>query len=248
MTDSVRLYRNQCDALRHLPPDQFKASVLALWDYAMDETIPEDDPIVMAMWLMAKPLLDQRTNKIDNGKKTTSTQKQLEATGKQLEATGKQLEATGEQLEATHKQNEASGEQNEASGEQLEATQEQLEANGHRKEKEKEKQEIYINNKRESTKEKSGRFEPPTAPQVEQYCAENGYTNVDPQRFIDFYASKGWMVGANHMKDWKAAVRNWNRSQRQESTAKSKNRFNNFKQRDYDFTNLEKQLLGGQSS
>ena len=32
---------------------------------------------------------------------------------------------------------------------------------------------------------------------------------VDPQRFIDFYETKGWMVGKNKMKDWKAAVRTW---------------------------------------
>ena len=31
---------------------------------------------------------------------------------------------------------------------------------------------------------------------------------VDPQGFIDFYESKGWMVGKTPMKDWKAACRN----------------------------------------
>ena len=42
---------------------------------------------------------------------------------------------------------------------------------------------------------------------VSGYCRENGY-NVDERRFIDFYESKGWMVGKNKMKDWRAAVRN----------------------------------------
>lgn len=40
------------------------------------------------------------------------------------------------------------------------------------------------------------------------YCAERG-NNVDAQRFVDFYTSNGWLVGKNHMKDWKAAVRTW---------------------------------------
>ena len=36
---------------------------------------------------------------------------------------------------------------------------------------------------------------------------------MDPEKFIDFYESKGWMVGKNKMKDWKAAVRTWERSE-----------------------------------
>jgi len=42
---------------------------------------------------------------------------------------------------------------------------------------------------------------------VAEYVRQRG-SKVDPQGFIDFYASKGWMVGKNPMKDWKAACRN----------------------------------------
>lgn len=52
------------------------------------------------------------------------------------------------------------------------------------------------------------RFTPPSLDEVKAYCQERG-NNVDPERFIDFYSSKGWMIGKNKMKDWKAAVRNW---------------------------------------
>ena len=52
------------------------------------------------------------------------------------------------------------------------------------------------------------RFTPPTLDDVLAYVRERG-SDVDPQRFLDFYASKGWMVGKNPMKDWKAAVRTW---------------------------------------
>mgnify|MGYP002515524818 CR=1 FL=1 len=51
-------------------------------------------------------------------------------------------------------------------------------------------------------------FTPPTVDEVRAYCEERG-NNIDPQRFVDFYESKGWMVGKNKMKNWKAAVRNW---------------------------------------
>lgn len=53
------------------------------------------------------------------------------------------------------------------------------------------------------------RFSPPTVEDVRAYCQEKGYA-VDPQRFVDYYTSNGWRVGKNPMRDWKAAVRNWN--------------------------------------
>ena len=57
---------------------------------------------------------------------------------------------------------------------------------------------------------KRTRFTPPTVDEVRAYCQESGY-NVIPERFVDHYASNGWMVGKNKMKDWKATVRNWSR-------------------------------------
>ena len=57
---------------------------------------------------------------------------------------------------------------------------------------------------------KSKRFIPPTVDEVRVYIQENGY-NVSAENFVDFYESKGWLVGKNKMKDWKAAVRTWER-------------------------------------
>ncbi len=51
----------------------------------------------------------------------------------------------------------------------------------------------------------------PTLDEVKAYCDERG-NRVDPERFIDYYTSNGWKVGKNPMKDWKAAVRTWERS------------------------------------
>lgn len=63
------MYRSQCEAIRNLPPEQFKAVVCALWDYEMDGIIPEGDPVVIAMFGMAKPLIDRRNVYYENGKK-----------------------------------------------------------------------------------------------------------------------------------------------------------------------------------
>ena len=54
------------------------------------------------------------------------------------------------------------------------------------------------------------RFTPPSREEVQEYIDEKGFS-VDAERFIDYYTSNGWMVGKNHMKDWKATVRNWER-------------------------------------
>lgn len=56
-------------------------------------------------------------------------------------------------------------------------------------------------------------FVKPTVDEVATYCESRG-NNIDPQEFWDFYESKGWMVGKNPMKDWRASVRTWERSQR----------------------------------
>lgn len=55
---------------------------------------------------------------------------------------------------------------------------------------------------------KPKRFVKPTPDEVAAYAASIG-KQVDAQRFCDYYESKGWMVGKNPMKDWKAAVRYW---------------------------------------
>ena len=59
--------------------------------------------------------------------------------------------------------------------------------------------------------ESAKRFHPPTVEDVRSYCTERG-NNVDPQTFVDFYEAKGWMVGSNHMKDWRACVRTWEKN------------------------------------
>ena len=60
------------------------------------------------------------------------------------------------------------------------------------------------------------RFVPPTLEEVQAYCQERN-NGVDPQRFIDYYTSIGWMVGKNNkkMKDWKASVRTWERTEKE---------------------------------
>ena len=57
------------------------------------------------------------------------------------------------------------------------------------------------------------RFTPPSLQEVTDYCLERG-NGINPQAFIDFYSSKGWKVGNQPMKDWKACVRTWEQRDR----------------------------------
>ena len=83
------------------------------------------------------------------------------------------------------------------------------------KEKEKDEEEDEEKDKdKESVKRARARFTPPSVDEVRAYAQEEGYRDFDAERFGDFYASKGWLVGKSRMKDWKAAVRAWERKEK----------------------------------
>ena len=71
--------------------------------------------------------------------------------------------------------------------------------------------------KEKSVKEK--RFVPPTVEEVKAYCETRG-NSVDPEAFVAFYQSKGWKVGKNPMKDWKAAVITWEKHDKKPTKAR----------------------------
>ncbi len=70
---------------------------------------------------------------------------------------------------------------------------------------------ISINNK--------GHFKKPTLDEIDLYCS-NRKNNIDHIAFYDFYESKNWYIGKNKMRDWKAAVRTWERRDKKNPTSK----------------------------
>lgn len=69
------------------------------------------------------------------------------------------------------------------------------------------------------SQEKKKRFVKPTVEEVKAYCEERG-NGIDPQTFIDYYESKGWTVGKNPMKDWKACVRTWENRRKEDTNSR----------------------------
>ena len=84
------------------------------------------------------------------------------------------------------------------------------------KEKEKEKKKEKEN---EREKEKTGagkppkpaHISPPSVDDVRAYCDKQGYTTIDPERFVSYYAARQWMAGQTAITDWRAAVDSWHR-------------------------------------
>ena len=64
-------------------------------------------------------------------------------------------------------------------------------------------------------------FVPPSLEEVKAYCQERN-NSVDAEQFIDFYTAKGWMIGKNKMKDWRGAVRTWERNRQGEKKGYSR--------------------------
>ena len=83
------------------------------------------------------------------------------------------------------------------------------------KEKEKEREKEYILRSNEYTD-----FSLPTFDEVKDYCTQEGLTTVDPQKFWDYYEMMGWQSGGKPIRDWKAALRLWNTSERSKAESK----------------------------
>lgn len=93
-------------------------------------------------------------------------------------------------------------------------------------------------------KEKRERFSPPSIEEVAAYCKERG-NKVNAQTFVDFYAAKGWKVGQNPMKDWKACVRTWEQRDNYGGSMPQRPRLlraQDYKQREYNGKQLESVL------
>lgn len=116
------------------------------------------------------------------------------------------------------------------------------------KEEDKDKDKDKEKDKEEVKPKKRVLFTPPTVDEVKAYCLERN-NKIDAQTFIDFYEAKGWMIGTNKMKDWKAAVRTWEKRNNGKTTNNSSDKkgiSNGYMQNDYDFKSLESQLLNRQ--
>lgn len=187
-------YRSYYEAVKVLPKKEQVAVILAICNYALNNEEPRLNGTANAIFGLIRPTLDSSRRKAESGKQGGS---KTQANDKQTES---KTEANCKQT-ASEKENKKEKEnkiENECSLPPISPL-----------------------SGDDAAAPRSARFTPPSVEDVRAYCQERR-NGIDPQAFVDFYASKGWMVGKNKMKDWKAAVRNWERGD-SERKAKASN-------------------------
>lgn len=162
------------------------------------------DAVAMAYELI-KPTLNASRRKAENGKRGGAS-KIVDSKPKQTQSKPKQTEANDKQGEtASEKENEIEKEKEN----EIEIENECYIYRAPRLDPESKPKGIE-----QAAKPPRARFIAPDVDSVREYCQENGFS-VDPERFVDYYTANGWYAGKLPMKDWKAAVRNWERMQEQ---------------------------------
>lgn len=71
---------------------------------------------------------------------------------------------------------------------------------------------------------KPARFSPPSVDDVREYCNERGYTTIDPERFVSYYAARQWKAGQTAITDWRAATDSWYRKDVNNDNGKAESR------------------------
>ena len=182
--DSFIFYRSFFEATECLSPNDQRKVLVAICNYALNGEVSQLSGAALAVFTVIKPNIDANNERRHNGGKGGRPSKKPMVI--------------------------------------------ETETNGYEKTKpmvfkndENKKPNVNVNvnvndnedvNRKEEVKEEKRRwrFTPPDVTEVAAYCAERG-NGIDANQFVDFYASKGWKVGTNPMKDWKAAVRTWER-------------------------------------
>lgn len=207
MKDSFVLYTGYMEHMGLMDMEQRGVLLTALMTYVSGNELPDMDGVTQMAFSFIRSQIDRDTEKYED------TCKKRSEAGK----TGGRPKANGFSEKAKK-----------ANGFSEKQTKAKKADNEYDTDTEYDTENVDENDKKENLKRKI--FKPPTPNDVREYCEDKGYS-VDADRFVDFYACKGWMVGKTKMKDWKAAVRNWARSnpQRQELTAEPKSVFDEWR-------------------
>jgi hypothetical protein len=188
MRDSFVFYASFYEAISNLPGETQLEVYNALCKYALLGELPELSPIAKAMFTVMRPVMDAASARYEasvaNGKKGGRPKKE-------------NLEKPSDNLKGLETEN-------------LEKPSRNLNVNVN------DNDNVNVNDNDKVTEIRAAkpprtRFTPPSIDEVRAYCQERG-NGVDAERFEDYYNANGWRVGKNAMKDWKAAVRTWEKN------------------------------------
>lgn len=210
---SFILYTDYYEQIEMLTIEQRGMLLTACMLYQLGEDLPEMDPVTKMCYLFISA--DMRRN---NEKYERIVEQRAEAGrkgGKQTQA-NKANATFASNAEITKQANQAN--QANASDNDNDNDNENVNDNDNDNDNGNvnENVNVNVNDLHPQTPSKGAgrqRFTKPTVEEVALYCQER-MNGIDAQEFIDFYESKGWMIGKSPMKDWKACVRTWERSRK----------------------------------
>ena len=185
--ESFVFYRSFAESINCLPANFQLPLYKAITAYALDLEVPdfgnyEDKFVLEALWAGIKPQLDANYQRYLNGCKGGAPK------GSRNNPNGRRGKGTNQELTG-NKPNDNVNENDNVNGNVVDG----------------------VIGFADSPSTHRRKFVKPSPDEVKAYCREKGYS-VDADRFCDHYESNGWMVGKNPMKDWRAAVRIWART------------------------------------
>ena len=223
MRDSIIFYRSFYEAINELPPDVQAKVYSAIFEYSLNfnEVVLEGLP--KTIFTLIKPQLDANNKRFENGKK--GGRKKSEENQEETKTEPK----TNQEKNETEPNNNVNVNVN---------VNENVNNNDILLEKETKEENLSKENpieifpqsesvepgaeERKKVAQKKERFKPPTVQEVQDYCNER-QNGIQAYTFVNFYQSKGWKVGNQPMKDWKAAVRTWEQTNKQNGITNTTN-------------------------
>jgi hypothetical protein len=214
--ESITIYRNMVDSVRNLDQTDFQPIVMAIFDFALDGKEPENlTPMQYAVFNMTRVNIEKsnerRRSKAEYEKKRRE-RKKAEREALKSNSVDNAWTSVDNESECVDVRYDKEKEKEKVK------VKEKVKENEKEKEKEKVKEKesknnsnnIYMCGEKISPQTPRKNFVKPTVEEVREYCLERK-NNVNPEKFVNFYESKDWYIGKNKMKDWRAAVRTWER-------------------------------------
>ncbi len=215
--NSCVFYGSFYEAVSLLPLESQGKVYDAIFKFAFENIEAELEGVELAVFLLIKPQLIANRTKYENGCKGGRPKKEVDE---------QKSDENGDYSKDSKAKDNQNGTESKPNGKQEETENKPINNLGKTESKpnENDNENVNVNdNVNENDNGSRGttrkRFVRPTLDEVKQYCVER-HNSVDAQRFIDFYSSKGWLVGNQPMKDWKAAVRTWEQRENNSNVSK----------------------------
>lgn len=217
MRDSIIFYRSFYEAIKNLPPDDFKRTVSAIMDYGLDDKIPETSGIEKTIYLLVKPQIDVNNRRYQNGAKG-----------------GRPANLDNQTITKA----EPSNNQTITKAEPNVNVNENVNVKDIKKECEEKKRFAPPTRQNVADYVSEKGYGNVDIDRFMDYYTSNGWM-VGKNRMKDWKAAvRNWSRGGSQRQELTTKG-----SVRQELTAKTPNRFRNFNERQYDYEALERQLL-----